>query len=91
MKNERIVKSKNIEVGRFTQFSGTYDAFRDLISRKEWYVGIEINGKPISASNASQMRKRFLGTHKNKITIDLMETLLAAAGYKVVQPVIWEK
>lgn len=85
------MKKDNITVKRSHQFSGTTEAFSDLISRNEWYVGIEINRVPISPSNASQIKKRFFGTHKNKLSIDMQEAILAAAGYNIVQPVIWEK
>jgi len=71
-----------------TTFSSTAEAFEALISRPKWYKGILIDSKEISNSNAGQIKYRF---GKNKVTVDLMEQLLLAAGYNVLQEKIWGK
>lgn len=70
------------------KFEGTTAAFQDLVSKRNWYTGFLLNGKEIKATNAWQIKIRLkAGT----ITQDYMETLLTAAGYKIVQSVIWQK
>lgn len=71
-----------------TTFSSTEEAFSSLISRREWYRGILIDKKEISNSNAGQIKYRF---SKGRVTVDLMEQLLLAAGYKVVNEKVWGK
>lgn len=72
-------------------FEGTREAFGDLISRPLWYANINVNGFPITSTNASQIKFRFSGRAKNPISLDYMEQVLTAAGYKVLQPIVWGK
>lgn len=73
------------------QFEGTKAAFADLISRPGWYKGVLIDGFPISQSNASQIKLKFAGKARKGMSQDYMESILIAAGYKIVQPIVWQK
>jgi len=72
-------------------FEGTRAAFNDLVSRRNWYKGITVNGTPLLPANAYQIKIRLKDKSSRRITQDYMEDILKAAGYRIVQPVIWQK
>lgn len=76
---------------RIKKIEGTKEALRELISKREWYKGISVNGIALNASSACQIKLRLEGKSKKNITVDYMEQVLKSAGYKVIQPVIWGK
>lgn len=72
-------------------FEGTREAFKNLISTPMWYHDVMIKGKKVTASNASQIKRRFEGNSDKKITQDYMEEILLQKGYTIKSQIVWEK
>ncbi len=83
-----MAKSKE---NKTEQFTGTRAAFKNLIQKTKWYEGLNVNGKAITTTNASQIKLRFFGKAKGTVSLDYMEDVLKAAGFNVAQQIVWEK
>lgn len=59
----------------------TKEAFEQLISKRAWYKGLGFE-----RVQASSLKRRF---HNNELSIEKIEEILTAAGYKVVQEKKW--
>lgn len=70
-------------------FEGTKTALMNLISKRKWYQGLIVNGVEIDRNSASQIKIRTKGN--GKISQDYMEKILIAAGYKIIQPIVWQE
>ena len=70
-------------------FEGTREAFKHLLSIPMWYHDVVIKGKKVTATNASQIKRRFEGSDDKKITQDYMEEILLQKGYTIKSNTIW--